>query len=82
MDHRARQDEYRRLKRERAARLVVEAQAQSLRRSWLQTQRHLMISHNELLNMLHDAYLLTDTGIVSISPVEGGWDILLTKQGD
>jgi len=80
MDHREQQQEYRRLKRERAARLVREEAVRSLRTAGLKLQARVILSHDEVLALLGDRFPIDSGEIMCIEPCEGGWSFVLTKQ--
>ena len=81
MDHRARQDEYRRLKRERVERMAREDAARRSRAVCLQLQSKLVLSHDEILELLGERHLIDADTVVCIEPAEGGWTFVLTKRG-
>jgi len=81
MDHRARQDEYRRLKRERGERLAREDALRVSRATSLLLQSRVVLSHDEVLGWLRECRLVDADAIMCIEPAEGGWTFVLTKHG-
>ena len=93
MDHRDQQQEYRRLKRERAERLAREEAVRSSRSAGLKLQARLVFSHDEMLELLRlsphelpaflgDRFAMNVVEIICIEPSEGGWTFVVPKQGD
>jgi len=80
LNHRAQQDEYRRLKRERVERLVREDGARAFARAGLQLQSQLVLSHDEVLAWLRACHGVDADTVVLIEPAEGGWTFVLTKR--
>ena len=79
MDHRARQDEYRRLKRERAGRLAREEVERCSRAAGLKLQSRVILSHDEVLALLGDRFPIDSGEIMCIEPCEGGWSFVVTS---
>jgi len=80
MDHREQQQEYRRLKRERAERLAREEEERRSRARSFQLMSRVVISHDEMLGWLRECHLADGDTIVGIDPCEGGWTFVLTKE--
>jgi hypothetical protein len=86
ISHKEQQAEYRRLKTERKLRLEREDTARRKTQSYLAMQRHIILSHDQIVGMLrHDLdrgeseWNWEEIKIINIEPIEGGWRINLIE---
>jgi len=87
VSHKEQQAEFRRLKAERKSRLETEDAERKSWQSFLQSQRQLFLSHDDLLNLAvipkligKDWFQFQPLSIINIEPCEGGWRINLIER--
>ena len=76
-NHQAQQAEYRRLKAEKKARIEREDRERREKKRFLDRQKALFISHDELVELLGPRLDTDGLTILNINPLEGGWKITM-----